>query len=263
MTTHAPLPKFPDVRGAATGAAAASNGAPVLVSGLNHWYGEGEARKQVLFDVNLRMDRGSLTIIEGASGSGKTTLLTLLGCLRRVQAGSVKLLGEELFGASEDALVASRLALGFIFQAHNLHESLTALQNVRMGLHVHGGEARRRWREAGAHLLRALGLGERLDYLPAQLSGGQKQRVAIARALVGNPRIVFADEPTAALDKESALRVITLLKRLGRERGTTTLLVTHDNKIKHLADRIVTLEEGRIVDEKTTGERQQTALAET
>ena len=240
MTTHA------------QSLAAEPEGAPIVVSGLSHWYGEGEARKQVLFDIDLEMDRGSLTIIEGASGSGKTTFLTLLGCLRRVQAGSVQLLGEELFGASEDALVTSRLSLGSIFQAHNLHESLTALQNVRMGLHVHGGEAQHRWREAGGHLLRALGLGERLDYLPAQLSGGQKQRVAIARALVGNPRIVFADEPTAALDKESAMTVITLLKRLGRERGTTTLLVTHDNKIKHLADRIVTLEEGRIVDQRTS-----------
>ena len=140
-----------------------------------------------------------------------------------------------------------RRRLGFIFQAHNLHESLTAMQNVRMGLEVHGPVATAHWREAATHLLALLGLGERLEYLPGNLSGGQKQRVAVARALVGNPEIIFADEPTAALDKESAITVVSLLKRLGRERGTTTLMVTHDAKIMDLADRIVTLEEGRIV----------------
>jgi putative ABC transport system ATP-binding protein len=184
----------------------------------------------------------------GRPGSGKTTLLTLAGCLRRVQAGSIELLGTELFGADEDTLVACRRRLGFIFQAHNLHDSLTAMQNVRMGLDVHGRAATRRWKEAAAHLLTSLGLGDRLDYLPRNLSGGQKQRVAVARALVGNPEIVFADEPTAALDKDSALNVVTLLKRLGEERGTTTLMVTHDSKIMDLAHRIITMEEGRIVD---------------
>jgi putative ABC transport system ATP-binding protein len=140
-----------------------------------------------------------------------------------------------------------RRKLGFIFQAHNLHESLTAMQNVRMGLEVHGRAAAAQWRKAAAHLLSMLGLSDRLDYLPGNLSGGQKQRVAVARALVGNPDIIFADEPTAALDKDSALNVVGLLKRLGRERGTTTLMVTHDAKIMDLADRIVTMDEGRIV----------------
>ena len=115
-----------------------------------------------------------------------------MGCLHRIEAGSVDLLGIELHGASEDLLVACRRRLGFIFQAHNLHESLTAMQNVRMGLEVHGTDAMRDWRDAAAHLLTALGLGDRLDYLPAKLSGGMKQRVAVARALIGNPDIVFA-----------------------------------------------------------------------
>src|SRR3712207_4428757 len=119
-----------------------------------------------------------------------------------------------------------------------------------MGLEVHDRAVMRNWHEACAHLLTLLGLGERLDYLPANLSGGQKQRVAVARALVGNPEVVFADEPTAAPDKESALTVVELLKRLGRERGTTTLMVTHDAKIMDLADRIVTMEEGRSVQDK-------------
>jgi putative ABC transport system ATP-binding protein len=226
-----------------------SAGAPIAVRDLQHWFGEGEARKQALFDVDLVLERGKLTILLGASGSGKTTLLTLMGCLRRVQEGSVTLLGTELAGADESVLVRCRRRLGFIFQAHNLHDSLTAMQNVRMGLEVHGPAAMVQWREASAHLLTLLGLGERLDYLPRNLSGGQKQRVAVARALVGNPDLVFADEPTAALDKESALNVVTLLKRLGTERGTTTLMVTHDVKIMDLADRIVRMEEGRIVED--------------
>jgi putative ABC transport system ATP-binding protein len=226
--------------------------APVVVRGLNHWFGEGEARKQALFDVNLALEHGKLTVLLGASGSGKTTLLTLMGCLRRVQDGSLALLGTELAGADERLLVHCRRRLGFIFQAHNLHESLTAIENVRMGLEVHGRTAMADWKRASAHLLEMLGLGERLHYLPGNLSGGQKQRVAVARALVGNPDIVFADEPTAALDKDSALNTVALLKRLGTERGTTTLMVTHDTKIMSLADRIITMEDGRIVDDRGT-----------
>jgi putative ABC transport system ATP-binding protein len=220
---------------------------PILVRGLNHWFGEGEARKQALFDVDVAIERGRLTILSGASGSGKTTLLTLIGCLRRVQDGSARLLGQELFGADEDTLVRCRRRLGFIFQAHNLHDSLTALQNVRMGLEVQGPGAMGDWREAASHLLGLVGLAERVDYLPGNLSGGQKQRVAVARALVGNPDIVFADEPTAALDRDSALNVVHLLKRLGQDRGTTTLMVTHDAKVMDLADRIIRIEEGRLL----------------
>jgi putative ABC transport system ATP-binding protein len=222
---------------------------PAAINGLSHWFGEGEARKQVLFDIDLTIDRGHLVVLMGPSGSGKTTLLTLVGCLRRVEEGSIDLLGTELHGASEDLLVACRRRLGFIFQAHNLHESLTAMQNVRMGLEVHGAQAMSQWHEAAEHLLTVLGLGARLHYHPAKLSGGQKQRVAVARALVGNPDIVFADEPTAALDKESGAIVVNMLKLLGRERGTTTLMVTHDNRIVEMADRIITLEDGRIVED--------------
>jgi putative ABC transport system ATP-binding protein len=126
------------------------------------------------------------------------------------------------------------------------------MENVRIGLEVHGKSAMAGWERASAHLLKMLGLGERLHYLPGNLSGGQKQRVAVARALVGNPDIVFADEPTAALDKNSALNAVALLKRLGTERGTTTLMVTHDTKIMSLADRIITMEDGRIVDDRGT-----------
>jgi putative ABC transport system ATP-binding protein len=231
----------------------AQDACPISATGLNHWFGTGEARKQALFDIDLRVARGSLTVLVGPSGSGKTTLLTLLGCLREVQDGSVTLLGYELHGADGTVLTQLRRRLGFVFQAHNLHESLTARQNVIMGLEVHGCVPPDQADAAAAHVLRTLGLGDRLDYLPANLSGGQKQRVAVARALVGNPEIIFADEPTAALDRETGASVVALIKRLGRERGTTTVMVTHDTRILDQADRILTLEDGRIVGDTCAG----------
>lgn len=221
--------------------------------GLNHWFGTGEVRKQALFDVNLTLKRGSFTVLMGPSGSGKTTVLTLVGCLRAVQDGSVTLLDRQLNGATEADLVALRRRLGFIFQAHNLHESLTATQNVMMGLQVHRGVTDADAQRAAIHALGLVGLSDRVAYLPANLSGGQKQRVAVARALVGNPALVLADEATAALDKDSAAEVVDLLKRMGAARGTTTLLVTHDNRILDRADRILTLEDGRIIKTEERG----------
>jgi putative ABC transport system ATP-binding protein len=219
----------------------------VDVRGLNHWFGRGDMQKQALFDVNMTLRRGSFTVLMGPSGSGKTTVLTLVGCLRAVQDGSVRLLGQELNGATADRLVGLRRRLGFIFQAHNLHESLTAAQNVMMGVQVHGGVRDGVAEQAAIHALGLVGLSDRTTYLPANLSGGQKQRVAVARALVASPALVLADEPTAALDKDSAADVVDLLKRMGQARGTTTLLVTHDNRILDRADRILTLEDGRII----------------
>lgn len=229
--------------------------AAIEVTALDHFFGEGEARKQALFDVNLAVRRGSLTILMGPSGSGKTTLLTLMGCLREVHAGSVRVLDQELSGSDEISRIDMRRRLGFIFQAHNLHDSLTARQNVMMGLQVHGRGDPKAHAQAADHLLDLLGLGERLDYLPGNLSGGQKQRVAIARALVSNPDIIFADEPTAALDKVSGLAAVRLFKDLGRARGTTTVMVTHDSRILDLADRLVTLEDGRIVEDRAGAAR--------
>ena len=222
----------------------------VEIEGLNHWFGEGSARKQALFDIDLILERGSFTVLMGPSGSGKTTLLTLIGCLRSVQNGTLRLLGQNLNGADEALLTAMRRKLGFIFQAHNLHESLTARQNVMIGAKVHSGVADSMADSAAKHVLGLVGLADRVDYLPANLSGGQKQRVAVARALVGNPELLLADEPTAALDKDSASEVIDLLKRIGASRGMTTLLVTHDSRILDRADRILTLEDGRIVADK-------------
>lgn len=219
---------------------------PIEVSGLNHWFGTGEAKKQALFDINLKIEQGSLTILMGPSGSGKTTLLTIMGCLRDVHHGSVKVLEKELLDLDEPNKELLRREFGFIFQAHNLHESLTAIQNVLMGLEVHGAGKKEDQRLAARHLLTMLGLADRIDYLPDNLSGGQKQRVAIARALVSNPKIIFADEPTAALDSESGKNVVQTLKMLGQQRGVTTIMVTHDSRIMQFADRVITLEDGRI-----------------
>jgi len=227
------------------------SGIAISADRLNHWFGIGASKFHALHDITMDIKRGRLTILMGASGSGKTTLLTLIGCLRDVQDGSVNLLGHELNGAREETLVEMRKKLGFIFQAHNLHESLTAQQNVMLGLQVKGVTDKTFQNRAAEHVLTLLGLGDRVDYLPDNLSGGQKQRVAVARALVGGPEIVFADEPTAALDKESGLNVVQMLKKLGQERGTTTVMVTHDNRILELADRIITLEDGRIVGDET------------
>jgi putative ABC transport system ATP-binding protein len=221
---------------------------PIIVRGVDHAFGEGEARKQVLYGIDLTVERGSLIVLMGPSGSGKTTLLTLMGCLRQMQGGSIRLLGNELAGADTATLEGLRRRLGFIFQAHNLHESLTARQNVMMALQVHGRGDPDRHQLAAEHMLGLVGLGDRVDYLPSKLSGGQKQRVAVARALVSNPAIVFADEPTAALDKVSGLRVVQLLRDLGRTRGATTVMVTHDSRILELADRIVELQDGALVE---------------
>ena len=217
----------------------------IRIRGLNHFYGAGELRKQVLHENNLDVYEGQIVIMTGPSGSGKTTLLTLIGTLRSVQEGSVHVLGRPLNGASQNELVAARRDIGFIFQAHNLFGSLTALQNVRMALELFNF-SEREIQERATRLLERLGLGQRLHYKPANLSGGQKQRVAIARALAHGPKIVLADEPTAALDEQSGREVVTLLKELADEQGVTIVLVTHDNRILDVADRIVNMVDGRI-----------------
>lgn len=220
---------------------------PVIsVHNLNHFFGQGKLKKQVLFDVNLDIHAGEIVLMTGPSGSGKTTLLTLIGGLRSAQEGSLQVLGEELCGADSESLTLARRHNGYIFQAHNLHGSLTALQNVKMGLEVHGNLSIKEMEERAAEMLTQVGLGERIDYYPDDLSGGQKQRVAIARALVSHPKIVLADEPTAALDSKSGRDVVTLMQTLAKEQGCTILLVTHDNRILDIADRIVKMEDGKL-----------------
>lgn len=217
----------------------------VSVRGVDHFFGEGELRRQVLFDNRLDVAPGEIVIMTGPSGSGKTTLLTLIGTLRRVQQGSLRVFGEELRGASPGALLAVRRRIGFIFQAHNLFESLTARQNVRMALELFSLDRKENDRRADA-MLERLGLGHRVDYKPGALSGGQKQRVAIARGLVHRPRLILADEPTAALDERSGREVVTVFQQLAREDGCAIVMVTHDNRILDVADRIVSMVDGRI-----------------
>jgi putative ABC transport system ATP-binding protein len=217
----------------------------IRIRDLQHYYGDGELRKQVLFDNNLDAYEGEIVIMTGPSGSGKTTLLTLMGTLRSVQEGSLSVLGKELRGASQPELIAARQKMGFIFQAHNLFGSLTAMQNVSMGMELFPF-TRAEIKQRASALLSRLGLGHRLNYKPDSLSGGQKQRVAIARGLAHGPRIVLADEPTAALDEKSGREVVTLFQELAREQRVTIVMVTHDNRILDVADRVVNMVDGRI-----------------
>ena len=215
--------------------------AAVSSRGLRHAFGP----SQVLHAIDLDVHPGEIVLMTGPSGSGKTTLLTLIGALRSVQRGSLKVLGREMAGLDESERVEVRRSLGFIFQGHNLFESLTALQNVRLGLELHGGtrhENDARAREA----LQAVGLAAHLHKKPQALSGGQCQRVAVARALAPRPKLVLADEPTAALDADTGMRVVSLLQELAEENDSATILVTHDNRILEVADRIVNLVDGRL-----------------
>jgi len=228
--------------------AMAGSDSPIVVEGVSHSFGRGNLRKQVLFDIDAEIEQGEIVIFTGPSGSGKTTLLTLVGALRSAQEGSLRVLGQELKGARQWRLRRVRRQIGYIFQSHNLIEALTAQENVQMALSVAGGG--RRWgaRRRARELLEAVGLGDRIHYHPSKLSGGQRQRVAVARALAGEPRIILADEPTASLDKKSGRDVVELLQNLSREHGVAVLLVTHDNRILDIADRIIQLEDGRLTD---------------
>jgi len=217
---------------------------PIHVEGLNHSYGKGALKKQILFGVSVEIRKGEIVIVTGPSGSGKTTLLTLAGALRSAQDGSVQILGHELLNARPATLEKVRRQIGFIFQQHNLLAALSALQNVELGIRGCGKFPRSEHRERAMHMLNAVGLGDRIHHKPEQLSGGQRQRVAIARALVSEPEMLLADEPTASLDKDSGREVVERMKVLAKEHGTTILLVTHDNRILDIADRIVHLEDG-------------------
>src|SRR5262249_2020163 len=216
------------------------------IEGLDHHFGAGTLRKQILYEVSLAVQPGEIVILTGPSGSGKTTLLTLIGALRTVQHGTLRVLGVELRGAGAAVLGGARRQIGYMFQLHNLLDALTVRDNVIMGL---AGAERLTRREAEVRardMLRSVGLEEHAWKHPDQLSGGQKQRVAIARALAGRPRIILADEPTASLDRHSGREVVDRIHDLAKKEGTAVLLVTHDNRVLDIADRIVHLEEGRL-----------------
>ena len=220
--------------------------AAIATRGLCHWFGRGEARRQVLINVELAINPGEVVLLTGPSGCGKTTLLTLVGALRQVQDGSVQLFGQQLHGADRSQRQQLRRRIGMIFQGHNLLRCLTAEQNVQMGADLLPEFGYRVRRDQSREWLRAVGLGDHLDKLPQDLSGGQKQRVAIARALAARPELLLADEPTAALDSRSGREVVELLQRLARDQGCAVLMVTHDPRILDVADRLLRMEDGSL-----------------
>lgn len=216
------------------------------VKDLEFSYGSGRLERKVLKGIDLSISHGEIVIMTGPSGSGKTTFLTIIGGLRRATHGSVVVLDEQMIGADESQMVKIRQQSGYIFQNHNLIDSLTALQNVCMSLELENGSSESGRQEKAAAMLEAVGLADHLYQKPGELSGGQRQRVSIARALVREPKIILADEPTASLDKVSGQEAVDILKKLAKERGTTILLVSHDYRILHVADRVVELEDGII-----------------
>jgi len=220
--------------------------APIVIEGVSHFYGKGDLRKQILFGLEAEVRAGEIVIITGPSGSGKTTLLTLLGALRAAQVGSLRVLGQELRGASARTLAAVRRRLGFVFQSHNLIEALTAVQNVEMAVSLDRRLSRAQVRKRAREMLAHVGLEDAAGRHSSQISGGQRQRVAVARALAGRPEIVLADEPTASLDKEAGREVVDRLGELARDQGASILLVTHDHRILDIGDRVLRLEDGKL-----------------
>jgi len=219
--------------------------ATISAQDLRHSYGEGALKTEILHGLDFQVNAGEVTLLVGPSGSGKSTLLTLVGALRSVQTGSLKVLGTELNGTSEQARTDLRRRIGFIFQSHNLVPSLTVLQNVTLLLQLKNISPEER-QEKAKELLDAVGLSHRLQNYPEELSGGQRQRVAIARALAPEPELILADEPTASLDSKSGQDVVEILGRLSREKGSSVLLVTHDLRLLKDADTIWEIDDGKV-----------------
>ena len=220
--------------------------AAVVVDNLSHAFGQGEMRREVLQNISFSIEPGEVVLLTGPSGCGKTTLLTLIGALRTVQQGQVSVLGQSLDGAGRRRRQQVRRRIGMIFQGHNLLRCLTAEQNVQMGADLLPDLSYRARRDEARQWLRAVGLEDHMAKVPHDLSGGQKQRVAIARALAANPRLLLADEPTAALDSRTGREVVELLRRLAREQSCAVLMVTHDPRIVDVADRLLQMEDGRL-----------------
>ncbi len=220
--------------------------ATIVAQGIEMAFQSGNQSYQVLKGIDLAIQSGDIQLLMGPSGSGKTTLLSILAGLLQPTAGKVYLLGEEITRLSQSKLTSFRREkIGFIFQNFNLFPALTAAENIEVVLNIKGikgGKARSQARV----LLEHVGLGLQAHQKPADLSGGQKQRVAIARALAGHPKIIMADEPTAALDSQSGHNVIELLRRLAKEEGCTVLMVTHDPRIIDVADSVIYLEDGAL-----------------
>ncbi|MCD6508189.1 ABC transporter ATP-binding protein [Candidatus Poribacteria bacterium] len=217
--------------------------------GLTKRFGEGEAAVTAVDHVDISIDEGELLVITGDSGSGKTTLISILGCILRPTEGEVWIEGKRIDPLRDDLPKIRREKIGFVFQLFNLIPYLTALENVLIAMEIDGKkgpEAERRAKE----ILERVGLGDRLYHRPSQLSGGEKQRVSFARALANNPRVIFADEPTANLDSRQSANLMELIRELQREHGTTIVVVTHQVGLLEDADRIVRMKDGKIVEER-------------
>jgi putative ABC transport system ATP-binding protein len=223
----------------------------LTVTGVNHSYGTGKIKVPVLFDINLHVDKGEFVALCGSSGSGKSTLLNLLAGLTKPDEGSIFVNGEEISRFSENELcLFRRRCMGFIFQSYNLLPNLTALENVELPL-IFAGESRKSRRAKAKEMLERVGLEGRMDHKPNELSGGQQQRVSIARALVNQPSIVLADEPTGNLDSKTEQEILELMRRMNRENGTTFIIVTHEQEVAEQSDRVIYLQDGRVVQKRT------------
>ncbi len=215
------------------------------VRGLTKTYGDGDAVVRALIDVDLDCQTGEFLVVLGASGSGKSTLLNLLGGLDSPTSGTLLYRGWDLGGADEDGLTLYRRnSVGFVFQFYNLIPSLTARENVALITEIAPDPM------TPEEALRLVGLGARMDHFPAQLSGGEQQRVAIARAIAKRPAVLMCDEPTGALDVRTGIVVLEAIERINRELGTLTLVITHNAVMAGMADRVLTLSDGRITQER-------------
>ena len=230
----------------------------ISVRGLRHSYGEDAFKREVLHGIDVDLPPGEIAIIMGHSGSGKTTFLTLVSALRAVQTGSVRVAGQELHGATDAVLTAARREIGFIFQKHNLIGALTARQNVQMAVLIDDPANSVAVADA---LLARVSLRGHEHKRPRELSGGQQQRVAIARALARRPRVIMADEPTASLDAQTGREIIDFIQSLARTEGCAVMIVTHDSRILNVADRILTLDDGRMIETDAIFERLADELA--
>ena len=217
----------------------------VRIRGLTKTFGEGEARVEAVRGLDLELDRGEIVLVMGPSGSGKTTFLSMLGGLLRVGAGEIWVDGTDIASLGERELPRFRArTFGFIFQDFNLVSALSARENVEVALNI-AGEKGRNARERARALLESMGLERRLDFPIEKLSGGEKQRVAIARAIANEPTLILADEPTANLDSHHGAETMRRLRELAKEEGTTVVIVSHDERLREVADRVLWLEDGQ------------------
>jgi putative ABC transport system ATP-binding protein len=223
--------------------------------------GEGAGRVDALKGINLSLVGGELTLLMGPSGSGKTTLLSVLGCMMSPTSGTVRIRERSTTGLSPEELAKLRREnVGFVFQSYHLFPTLTAAENVRLALDVRGERAPLA-RDKAAKALATVGLSHKANAFPRELSGGEQQRVAVARAIVGDASVVLADEPTAALDSENGHAVMTMLAEIAKDPARALFIVTHDPRIMPFADRILRIEDGRIVDDQRRDERAGTVHA--